>query len=37
MVDGIFLDPALDVLNRGWQAVPFDQRPPAWQEIYKDR
>lgn len=34
MVDGAFTDPALDVLNRGWQAVPFDQRPAEWQKIY---
>lgn len=36
MIDGLFTDPALDVLNRGWQAVPFDQRPPEWQKIYPD-
>lgn len=34
MVDGLFTDPALDVLNRGWQAVPFDRRPAEWQKIY---
>lgn len=37
MQDGLFLDPALDVLNRGWQAVPFDARPPEWQKIYPDK
>jgi aminopeptidase len=34
MDDGVFLDSGLDVLNRGWQSVPFDQRPPEWQKIY---
>ncbi|MCB1538694.1 MAG: aminopeptidase [Rhodospirillales bacterium] len=37
MIDGAFTDPALDVLNRGWRAVPFDQRPPAWQDIYTEK
>ncbi len=36
MVDGLFTDPALDVLNRGWQAVPFSERPAAWQAIYPE-
>ncbi len=36
MQDGIFLDPALDVLNRGWKAVPFAERPSEWQKIYPD-
>ena len=36
MIDGLFTDPALDVLNRGWQAMPFDQRPAEWQKIYPD-
>lgn len=37
MADGLFTDPALDVLNRGWQAVPFDQRPAEWQKIYPNQ
>lgn len=37
MENGLFLDPALDVLNRGWRAVPFDQRPAEWQKIYPDK
>lgn len=37
MENGVFLDPALDVLNRGWQAVPFDQRPAEWQKIYPNK
>ncbi|MBU6235344.1 MAG: aminopeptidase [Alphaproteobacteria bacterium] len=37
MKDGLFLDPALDVLNRGWRALPFDARPAAWQAIYPER
>ena len=34
MKDGLFLDPALDVLNRGWDAVPMEDRPARW-KIYK--
>lgn len=37
MRDGLFLDPALDVLNRGWAALPFDARPEAWQKIYPSK
>jgi len=36
MDDGIFLDPALRVLNEGWKAVPFHQRPQVWQKIYPE-
>ncbi len=32
MKDGKFLDPELDVLNRGWDAVPVEQRPSQWKE-----
>lgn len=30
MNDGQFSDPRLDVLNRGWEAVPRGQRPDYW-------
>ncbi|PZO88487.1 MAG: leucyl aminopeptidase [Micavibrio aeruginosavorus] len=32
MDNGIFLDPALDVLNRGWLAVPAEDRPDRWKD-----
>ncbi len=32
MDDGVFLDPALDVLNRGWAAVPVPERPARWKD-----
>lgn len=32
MENGIFLDPALDILNRGWAAVPVEDRPERWKE-----
>ncbi len=32
MDDGVFLDPALDVLNRGWAAVPVEHRPDRWKD-----
>lgn len=32
MKDGKFLAPELDVLNRGWNAVPVDQRPAQWKD-----
>ncbi|MCB9965191.1 MAG: aminopeptidase [Rhodospirillales bacterium] len=31
MEDGIFLDPALEVLNHGWAALPRESRPEYWQ------
>lgn len=37
MENGVFTDPALDVLNRGWAALPFDARPEAWQTIYPSK
>lgn len=37
MIDGLFTDPILDVLNRGWQSLPFDARPPEWQKIYPSK
>lgn len=30
--DGYFLDPAYDVLNRGWQSVPREERPDYWKD-----
>lgn len=33
MTDGLFTDPALDVLNRGWAAVAPDARPHNWQDL----
>ncbi len=30
MRDGLFLDPQLDVLNRGWAALPANCIPPYW-------
>jgi aminopeptidase len=32
MKDGVFLDPELDVLNRGWNAVSVDERPEQWKD-----
>lgn len=34
MDHGKFLDPKYDVLNRGWQAVPKDERPDYWKNYY---
>lgn len=31
MRDGVFLDPRLDVLNRGWAALPSSEIPARWQ------
>ncbi|PZQ47864.1 MAG: leucyl aminopeptidase [Micavibrio aeruginosavorus] len=30
--DGVFLPPELDVLNRGWNAVPAEERPDRWKD-----
>jgi aminopeptidase len=30
--DGVFLAPELDVLNRGWNAVPVAERPDRWKD-----
>lgn len=30
MKEGVYLDPELDVLNRGWNAVPVEERPEQW-------
>lgn len=32
MENGVFLDPELDVLNRGWNAVPVEERPEQWKD-----
>lgn len=33
MADGKWLDPAYDVLNRGWAAVPVSERPEQWKDF----
>jgi len=35
MENGLFVDPALDILNRGWAAVPEAERPAYWREKLK--
>jgi len=37
MDDGKFLDPQLDVLNRGWEALPEAQRPAYWRDYYRNK
>lgn len=32
MEEGLFLDPALEVLNKGWEAIPVAERPDYWKE-----
>lgn len=32
MENGLYLDPAYDVFNRGWAAVPRDERPDYWKD-----
>ena len=32
MENGFFVDPRLDVLNRGWAAVPNNERPDYWKK-----
>lgn len=32
MADGKFLAPELDVLNRGWAAIPAQERPDYWKD-----
>lgn len=32
MDNGSFLDPKYDVLNRGWEAVPVEERPEYWRD-----
>lgn len=32
MDNGLFVAPDLDVLNRGWAAVPVDERPKRWRD-----
>lgn len=34
MDDGLFLDPALTVLNEGWKSIPVKDRPEFWQNFY---
>lgn len=33
MDDGKWLDPAYDVLNRGWATVPVEERPDQWKDF----
>ena len=35
MDNGKFIAPEYDVLNRGWQAVPENDRPDYWKDYYK--
>lgn len=37
MDDGKFLDPKLDVLNRGWESIAENKRPPYWRTYYQNR
>lgn len=34
MENGQWIDPKYDVLNRGWESVPVEQRPDYWQDYY---
>lgn len=34
MEDGLYVDPKLDVLNRGWASIPRAERPAYWQDYY---
>jgi len=34
MENGVFTDKGLDIINHGWQCVPFEARPAIWQKIY---
>lgn len=35
MKDGLWIGDAYDVLNRGWAAIPVEQRPKYWQSDHK--
>ncbi len=35
MDHGLWLDPQYDILNRGWEAVPENERPAYWKDYYK--
>lgn len=37
MDDGKWINPAYDVLNRGWEAVPENERPPYWRDYYRQK
>jgi len=37
MDHGKFIDPQYDVLNRGWEAVPEQDRPDYWRDYYKNK
>ena len=32
MADGLWIDPRYDILNRGWAAVPREERPEYWRD-----
>ncbi len=32
MENGLFTDPQMDVLNRGWESIPRERRPAYWQD-----
>lgn len=34
MDDGKWINPAYDVLNRGWESMPEQGRPPYWRDYY---
>ncbi len=34
MENGLWIGDEFDVLNRGWQAIPFEERPPYWQKKF---
>jgi len=36
MDNGKWIDPAYDVLNRGWAAVPSAERPAYWQDYFEN-
>ncbi len=35
MENGQWLDQKYDVLNRGWESIPVEQRPDYWKDYYK--
>ena len=37
MDDGRWLAPEYDVLNRGWESVPENERPPYWRDYYRQK
>ncbi|HEY8189110.1 MAG TPA: aminopeptidase, partial [Micavibrio sp.] len=37
MKEGQWLDSKYDVLNRGWESIPEEQRPEYWKDYYKNK